>query len=61
MLHQFQCQTEGTLFYYRHQGKLPAHIVEFCPVCGAKDVGPTGRTFPDVNEHQHQEEAETAA
>ena len=52
MLYQYQCQEEGTLFYYQHSMKpVPAHIVEFCPVCGTADVAPTGRTYPPVDEH----------
>ena len=50
-LHQFQCQKEGTLFYYQHGfTSVPSHLVTFCPLCGHDYVEPTGRTYPDVKE-----------
>ena len=34
MLYQFQCQKEGSLFYYQHGfNPLPSHTVEVYPVC----------------------------
>ena len=48
-LWQFQCQREGTLFYYQHSTK-PSHMVERCPVCGSSRVELTGRTYPAIDE-----------
>ena len=51
MLYQYQCQKEGSIFYYQHGMKpLPSHIIEFCPVCGNGEVEVTGREYPDVDE-----------
>lgn len=50
MLIQFQCQKEGSIFYYQYNGRLPSHIITRCPVCGSKRVEPTGRVYPDVDE-----------
>lgn len=50
-LHQFQCQAEGTLFYYQHGfNPIPSHLVSNCPVCGCEDVETTGRVYPDLDE-----------
>lgn len=48
---QFQCQKEGTLFYYQTDriGSL-SHIVEYCPVCGSKRIDVTGRQFPALED-----------
>lgn len=48
-LWQFQCQREGTVFYYQH-GFNPSHIVQSCPVCGSKRIELTGRIYPAVDE-----------
>ena len=54
MLHQYQCQHEGTLFYYQQEtGPVPTHVVEFCPVCGKNNVTPTGQTYPDPGGQHH--------
>lgn len=58
MLHQFQCQKEGSLFYYQHGFGNPSNIIEFCPVCGHDEVRATGRTFPDVEENSPLPHAE---
>ena len=51
MLYQYQCQEEGTLFYYQERNPwTPHHLVDFCPVCGTADVAPTGRVYPAVDE-----------
>jgi hypothetical protein len=49
---QYQCQKEGTLFYYQTGVVNPSGIVERCPVCGSKRVDRTGREFPPVEEHR---------
>jgi hypothetical protein len=50
-LYQFQCQKEGSIFYYQHGAtRPPTHVVGHCPVCGSKRVEPTGRVYPDVDE-----------
>ena len=52
-LYQYRCDAEGTLFYYQHgSAPPPTHIVETCPVCGAKGVAPTGREYEPVDEQQ---------
>lgn len=48
-LWQFQCQKEGTLFYYQH-GLRPWHLVNYCPLCGWADVEFTGRKYAGVDE-----------
>jgi hypothetical protein len=45
---QFQCNKEGTLFYY--QSSIKADFIRRCPLCGSTRVEQTGRTFPPVNE-----------
>ena len=50
---QYQCNTEGSLFYYQHgSSPVPTHIVEHCPVCGSKGVALTGREYEPVDERQ---------
>jgi hypothetical protein len=51
-LFQFQCQREGTLFYYQSGMQYASSLffVGRCPVCGSKRVQPTGRTFTAINE-----------
>ena len=53
-LRQFQCEREGTLFYYQTDlvGSVSG-IVSFCPVCGSKRVDETGRRYPNLNETKH--------
>ena len=49
-LFQFQCQREGTLFYYQHGNTGAAGaLVNRCPVCGCKRVLLI-RAFPPVDE-----------
>ena len=51
MLIQFQCNKEGTLFYYQAQSEQYAlPIITSCPACRSIRVAPTGRTWPDINE-----------
>ena len=51
MLYQFQCLSEGTLFYYQHDGSpFPDHIITCCPVCG-EEIERTGRTYPEIDEN----------
>lgn len=51
---QFQCEREGTLFYYQnaeHGRTLDVtKMVEYCPLCGSKRVSATGRTYAMVEE-----------
>ena len=49
-LMQFQCQKEGTLFYYQHEERQCAYLVSHCPVCGSKRVKATGREYAPVDE-----------
>lgn len=46
---QYQCQREGTLFYYQ-TGVLNPWFINNCPLCGSKRVIATGRTFAPVKE-----------
>lgn len=52
-LFQFQCQKEGTLFYYQsgfsYAGSLSG-IIRRCPICGSRRIETTGRVFPGVAE-----------
>jgi hypothetical protein len=57
---QFQCQKEGTLFYYQHIGS-GRHLVRFCPLCGSKRVAVTGRKFTAVRENRPLTRAEGGA
>lgn len=52
MLYQFQCQKEGTLFYYQTTGsrQTARAVVHRCPVCGSKRTDTTGREYPEVDE-----------
>lgn len=51
MLYQFQCQKEGTLFYYQHgNSPLPSHLITHCPICGSKRVELTGREYQELDE-----------
>lgn len=50
MLIQFQCQREGTLFYYQSSMKRLPWVMR-CPLCGSKRTDETGRRFPDVDEY----------
>lgn len=47
---QYQCQREGTLFYYQSSMVRPSFDWR-CPLCGSKRIEPTGRTFPPINEN----------
>ena len=49
---QFQCQKEGTLFYYQHDRQTARSLVNHCPVCGSKRVQETGRGFNSVDENR---------
>lgn len=47
---QFQCEKEGTLFYYQHESVQRARtIVARCPVCGSTRVKVL-RAFPAIDE-----------
>ena len=54
---QYQCQKEGTLFYYQ-TGVLQPNFDWRCPLCGSKRVQKTGRTFPAVDENSQLQEKE---
>jgi len=59
---QFQCDKEGTLFYYQ-TGLTPSNystVVDRCPVCGSKCINPTGRTYPAIDEATPLEKRQTA-
>ncbi len=56
---QFQCQKEGTLFYYQSSIQN-AFFVTHCPVCGSSRTEPTGREYVGVNETYKMTEAEAA-
>ena len=49
---QFQCQKEGSIFYYQHDRQTARSIVGHCPVCGSKRVKETGRGFNSVDENK---------
>ena len=49
---QFQCQREGTLFYYQHTRQGARGIVSRCPVCGSKRIVATWREFDAVDENK---------
>jgi hypothetical protein len=51
-LFQFQCQKEGSLFYYQSGMRSPANLLNHCPLCGSARVLPTGRTYPGVDEER---------
>ena len=43
---QFQCQIEGSLFYYPAQNSQYAKaVVSQCPVCGSELIETTGRVL----------------
>lgn len=48
---QYQCQREGSLFYYQTAVLRPSFI-DHCPVCGSRRVRATGRVFRAVKEHK---------
>ena len=50
-LFQFQCQRDGTLFYYQTADRKPA-VVGWCPVCGSTRVQPTWRIYSPVAERE---------
>ena len=51
MLWQFQCQKEGSIFYYQHGSRQSArYLVSHCPICGSKKVGLTGLVYSEVDE-----------
>jgi hypothetical protein len=46
---QFQCEREGTLFYYQTSlMRVPWQMR--CPVCGSKRVEQTGREYEAIDE-----------
>jgi hypothetical protein len=50
-LFQFQCDKEGTLFYYQHGSLQTARaIINRCPVCGSKRVKATGCAYKGIDE-----------
>lgn len=46
---QYQCQKEGSLFYYQSGVRQP-YFINRCPICGSSRVQPTGREYPKINE-----------
>lgn len=54
MLYQFQCQKEGSIFYYQRSDsrRVARSIVNRCPICGSTCVELTGREFPEVDENR---------
>ena len=46
---QFQCQKEGTLFYYQ-TGVMSPYFITRCPMCGSRRISMTGRTFAPLPE-----------
>jgi hypothetical protein len=62
-LYQFQCQREGTLFYYQHDPRATPntllYIVDRCPVCGSRRVKLTGREYPGIDEHKDQKRGQS--
>ena len=50
VLIQFQCQEEGSLFYYQHTLGYARMLVEFCPVCGSWPAMPTGRVYDAIDQ-----------
>jgi Zn finger protein HypA/HybF involved in hydrogenase expression len=46
---QFQCEREGTLFYYQ-SNRVNVCVVARCPVCGSTRVNETGREYPALDE-----------
>jgi hypothetical protein len=56
VLVQFQCQKEGSLFYYQHiDVRMARYLARHCPVCGSKRIRATGRIYPAVDERQSGE------
>ena len=52
-LWQFQCQREGSLFYFQHvSGNTARLMVTRCPICGSKRVKITDRDFKGVDENK---------
>lgn len=60
---QFQCQREGSIFYYQTSIDLPCNrqFVCRCPICGSKRIEETGRTFTPVNERKRLRQADLCA
>lgn len=51
MMYQFQCEKEGTLFYYQHGSRQAARaLITHCPVCWSDRVNATGRIYAEVDE-----------
>ena len=51
-LHQYQCQSQGDIFYHQSDGfpwAADGPLVSRCPVCGARGPKPTGRTYDAVD------------
>jgi hypothetical protein len=51
-LHQYQCQSQGCIFYYQSDGfpwAADGPLVAHCPVCGGRRPKPTGRTYDAVD------------
>jgi hypothetical protein len=50
---QFQCRSEGTLFYYQTELRAPMNLlslVKCCPICCARNVALTGLSFSPLKE-----------
>lgn len=56
---QFQCQKEGTLFYYQ-SSKIGLPFDWKCPLCGSKRIEQTGREFDPVDENSPIQESRAA-
>jgi len=51
-LHQYQCQSQGCIFYHQSDGfpwAADGPLVARCPVCGGRRPKPTGRTYDAVD------------
>ena len=48
---QFQCDKEGSLFYFQTISAQTANVVVHrCPLCGTTRISTTGRKYTGVNE-----------
>lgn len=53
-LYQYQCQRDGTLFYYQTGLQVRSNrmsVVSCCPVCRSNRIEETGRSFAAIKEH----------
>ena len=47
---QFECQNGKGLFYCQYSQETARRMVDFCPVCGSKQVKATGRVYDAIDE-----------